>query len=237
MLIGNKFLFLKIPRTGTTSFENSCFLANIEVKYPTERLLSHKIAATGNAPKRHSHEPVSIIREVFGNDYPIVAVKRDDLDRFISAWKYSIKELEKTDPQAASILSEVSNTLFIKTWVETIGYSSLLSELEALEEFLTRLVGRPVPPVKHNLNYYFILATTISGPSRWHENDPNIIYFNFTNLTELEKYVKETVNPSFEFIMSNHSRNQRSNLKPTDELREFYYKWVDPSYKVISTLL
>ena len=53
----------------------------------------------------------------------------------------------------------------------------------------------------------------------------------------VEKYVKETVSPSFEFIMSNHTRNQRSNLKPTDELREFYYKWVDPSYKVISTLI
>lgn len=234
MLVGNKFLFLKIPRTGTTSFERSCFLANIEVKYPTNEILSQKRAAAGEISLRHSHETVNKIRKVFGNDYPIVAVKRDDLDRFISAWKFSIKELEGIDPQAASILSEVSNTLFIESWVEEIGYSSQLNEPEALERFITRLVGRPV---KYSLNYYFILATTMSGPSRWHQNDPGIIYFDFNNLAELEKYVKKTVDPSFELIISNHTRNQSTKLTRSEDLREFYNTWVDPVYKNVTTLI
>jgi hypothetical protein len=234
MLVGNKFLFLKIPRTGTTSFERSCFLANIEVKYPTSEILSQKRATLGQPSIRHSHEPVKKIREVFGHDYPIIAVKRDNLDRFISAWKFSIKELEGVDPQAASILSEVSNTLFIETWVDTIGYSSQLNEPEALERFITRLVGRPIT---YSLNFYFILSSTMSGPSRWHQNDPSILYFDFNNLAGLEKYVKETIDPSFELIISNHTRNQRTKLTPSEDLQNFYDRWVDPVYKSKPTLL
>jgi hypothetical protein len=234
MLVGNKFLYLKIPRTGTTSFERSCFLSNIEVKYPTSEILSQKRATLGQPSIRHSHEPLWKIREVFGYDYPVVAVKRENLDRFISAWKFSIKELEGVDQEAASILSEVGNSTFIETWIETIGYSSQLNEPENLERFITQLVGRPV---KYTLNFYSILSSTMSGPSRWHENDPNILYFDFSNLAGLEKYVKETVDPSFELIISNHTRNQRSKLTPSEDLKEFYNKWVDPIYKSKSTLI
>jgi hypothetical protein len=234
MLVGNKFLFLKIPRTATTSFERSCFLANIEVKYPTSEILSQKRASLGQPSIRHSHEPVWKIREVFGQTYPIVAVRRDDLDRFISAWKFAIKDLEGVDEEAASILSEVGNSTFIEAWIETIGYSSYLDEPENLEKFIKRLVGRPI---KYSINFYFIISSTMSGPSRWHENDPSILYFDFSNLAGLEKYVKDTVDPSFQLIISNHTRSQRSNLTPSEDLREFYDKWVEPPYKSKITLI
>jgi len=234
MLVGNKFLFLKIPRTGTTSFERSCFLANIEVKYPTEQLLTHKRAATGNSPLRHSHEPVNLIREVFGYDYPIVAIKRDELDRFISAWKYCIKNLEDVDFEAAQILKQVDNKTFIEAWIEILGYSAQLNEVEKITAFVTYLVGRSIP---FNLNFYSIFSQTLSGPSRWHENNSDILYFDFKNLRSLEKYVKETVSNSFELIISNHTRLQKVNLEPTDDLREFYFKWIDPVYKNTTTLI
>lgn len=234
MLVGNKFLFLKIPRTATTAFERSCFLANIEVKYPTSEILSQKRAALGQPSIRHSHEPVSKMREVFGNDFPIVAVRRDNLQRFISAWKFCIKELESIDPEAASILSGIDNTTFIQAWIAIIGYSAELNEPEKLENFITYLVGRPI---KYSLNFYFIFSATMSAPSRWHENDPNIIYFDFNEIGELEKYVKQTVDPSFELIISNHTRNQKTKLTPTEDLNEFYYKWVEPVYKTKNTLI
>jgi hypothetical protein len=234
MLVGNKFLFLKIPRTGTTSFERSCFLANLEVKYPTDQLLTHKRAATGNSPLRHSHEPVSLIREVFGYDYPIVAIKRDELDRFISAWKYCIKNLEDVDFEAAQILKQVDNKTFIEAWIEILGYSAQLNEVEKITAFVTYLVGRSIP---FNLNFYSIFSQTLSGPSRWHENNPDILYFDFKNLGSLEKYVKENVDISYELIISNHTKTQKTNLKPTDELKEFYCKWVDPIYKSNNTLI
>lgn len=234
MLIENKFLFLKIPRTGTTSFERSCFLAKLEVKYPTEQLLTHKRAATGNSPLRHSHEPVSQIREVFGYDYPIIAVKRDKLDRFISAWKYCIKELEKVDQEAAQILSQVDNKSFIEAWIEIIGYSAEVSEVEKITTFINYLVGRPIP---FNLNFYSIFSQTLSGPSRWHENDPSIIYFDFNNLDKLEEYVKETVDSSFELIISNHTKDQKTKLTPSEDLIKFYDRWVDPVYKNTITVI
>jgi hypothetical protein len=234
MLVGNKFLFLKIPRTATTAFERSCFLANIEVKYPTDKILSQKRAANGQESLRHSHETVSKLREVFGDSYPVVAVRRDDLERFISAWKFFIRELETVDMKAASILREVDNTAFIQAWIKELGYSAELVELEKLTSFTTSLIGYPV---KYSANLFYILSATMSGPSRWHQNDLNIKYFDFKNLSELEKYVKETVDPSFEFIISNHTKFQTTKLTPTDDLKEFYYTWVEPGYKKNITLI
>ena len=234
MLVGNKFLFLKIPRTGTTSFERSCFLANLEVKYPTDQLLTHKRAATGESPLRHTHEPVSLIREVFGYDYPIIAVKRDELDRFISAWKYCIKHLQAIDYEAAQILKQVDNRTFIEAWIEVLGYSAQVNESEKITTFITQLIGRSIPL---NLYFYSVFSQTLSGPSRWHENNSDILYFDFKNLGSLEKYVKETVDISYELIISNHTKTEKTNLKPTDELKEFYCKWVDPVYKKSSTLI
>ena len=234
MLVGNKFLFLKIPRTATISFERSCFLANLEVKYPTAQLLTHKRAATGESPLRHSHESVSLIREVFGYDYPIIAVKRDELDRFISAWKYCIKHLQAIDYEAAQILKQVDNKTFIEAWIELLGYSAQVNESEKITTFITHLTGRPVPL---NLNFYTIFSQTLSGPSRWHENNSDILYFDFKNLGSLEKYVKETVDTSYELIISNHTKTEKTNLKPTEELKEFYCKWVEPVYKKSSTLI
>jgi len=183
---------------------------------------------------RHSHEPVSVIREVFGHSYPIVAVKRDDLSRFISAWKYCIKNLQDVDPEAAQLLTEVDNKTFIEAWINILGYSAQLNEVEKITAFVTHLVGRPIP---FHLNFYSIFSQTLSGPSRWHEHNPDIIYFDFNKLESLERYVKETLDNSFELIISNHTKAQVCNLTPTDELKEFYLKWVDPKYKESITLI
>lgn len=234
MLVGDKFLFLKIPRTGTTSFERSCFLANIDLKFPTDEILSKKKAAIGEVPLRHSHETVSTIRKVFGNNYPIIAVKRDEIDRFVSGWKYCIKELKKFDKEAAFSLSQVDNKTFIYNWISILGYSADLSKIEDLTAFIATLVGRPI---KYDVNFYIIFSSVMAGISRWHEDDPNIIYFDFKNLRELEKYVKQTVDSSFELIVTNHTKDQTVALEPTDDLKEFYYKWVDPKYKEGVTLI
>lgn len=234
MLVGNKFLFLKIPRTGTTSFERSCFLANIDLKFPTDEILSKKKAAIGEVPLRHSHETVSNIRKTFGDIYPIVAVKRDEIDRFISGWKYCIKELKKFDKEAATILSQIDNKTFIDNWISILGYSADLSKIEALTTFITTLVGRRID---YNVNFYIIFSSVMAGISRWHEDDPNIIYFDFKNLRELEKYVKDTVDSSFELIVSNHTKDLTVALEPTEDLKEFYYKWVDPKHKQGITLI
>ncbi len=77
----------------------------------------------------------------------------------------------------------------------------------------------------------------MSGPSRWHENDSSILYFDFNNLAGLEKYVKETVDPSFELLITNHTRSQKTNLTPSEDLQEFYDKWIDPVYKNKTTLI
>jgi hypothetical protein len=44
MLVDNKFLFLKIPRTATVAFERSCFSAGLSITYPADNVLAQKQA-------------------------------------------------------------------------------------------------------------------------------------------------------------------------------------------------
>ncbi len=234
MLIGNKFLFLKIPRTATVAFERSCFLANIPVEYPSLDILAQKRVKTGQESLRHYHEPLSKLREVFGETYPVIAIKRDDLDRFISAWKYTILELSYTDKNSANILKAVTTTEFIETWKNIIGYSANLKDIKIVERFFEVLIGKSLGTYR---NFCMMFATIMTGPSRWHQNNQDIIYFDFKNLPLLEQYIQKEIEPSFEFIITNDTRGIKVNLEPTRELEDFYTTWIEPVYKNTNTLI
>lgn len=234
MLVDNKFLFLKIPRTATVAFERSCFLAGLSISYPSDDVLAQRQANKGLEPRRHSHERISKLREHFGNNYPVIAIDRDPLDRFLSAWKYVIKYTSEYNPSASNLLAQVDTTSFIDTWQSEIGYSSNLQDIDKCSNFFSKLVEGGLPYAK---NTYMIFTSVMAGPSRWHENDPGITYFKMKDIPTLEQYVRDVTGKSFEFITTNHTKTTKTNLIVDDKLKEFYFKFIEPSYKSTNTLI
>jgi len=234
MLVDNKFLFLKIPRTATVAYERSCFLAGLSISYPADNILAQKQADKGVEPRRHGHQPVSKLREYFGIEYPIVAIKRDPLDRFLSAWKYTIKYISEYNTEVSKALESINSSQFTDAWQSEIGYSANLQDIDRCSNFFNKLIKGGVP---YNKNTYMIFTSVMTSPVRWHENDPKITYFGMRELDKLEQYTRDVTGKPFEFIITNHTKNIKTSLKIDDTLEDFYYTLVEPSIKNKHTLL
>jgi len=234
MLVDNKFLFLKIPRTATVAFERSCFLAGLSIKYPSDDILAQRQADKGIEPRRHAHQTISKLREYFGYDYPVIAIEREPLERFLSAWKYVIKFVSEQHPEISKVLAQVSTEAFIDAWQSEIGYSSNLQDIEKCSNFFKRLVKGGLP---YNKNTYMIFTSVMTGPSRWHENDNSILYFNIKDNVALEQYVRSITGKPFEFIITNHTKTIDTNLCIDSTLEDFYFTLIEPPYKKVNTLI
>lgn len=234
MLVDNKFLFLKIPRTATVAFERSCFLAGLSIKYPSDNILAQRQADLGLEPRRHAHERISKLREYFGYDYPVIAIERDPLERFLSAWKYVIKYISEYSPKTSEALAKVDRNTFINAWQSEIGFSSNLQDINNCANFFKKIIPGGVP---YNKNTYMIFTSVMTGPSRWHENDTSIQYFNMKELSVLEDYVRKVTGKPFEFIMTNHTKTIDTALAIDSHLEDFYYKLIEPPFKIANTLI
>ena len=103
MLIENKFIYISLPRRGSTSFHYSCLLYNFDVKSTESswEIENSKIDFTSIDDSdimnyiAHGHEPLKELQRKFGNEYPIIAVNRDRHDGFYSLLKHIIFDLNR----------------------------------------------------------------------------------------------------------------------------------------------
>ena len=234
MLVDNKFLFLKIPRTATVAFERSCFLAGLSINYPADNILAQRQADKGLEPRRHAHQTISKLREHFGYNYPVIAIERSPLERFLSAWKYVIKFVSEEHPEAAKALSKVDNKSFIDAWQTEIGYNFNLQDIDKCSNFFKKVIKGGIP---YSKNTYMIFTSVMTSPVRWHENDPTILYFSIKDNLKLEQYVRDLTGKPFEFIITNHTKTINTNLYIDSVLEDFYFTLVEPSLKDNRTLI
>ncbi len=82
-----------------------------------------------------------------------------------------------------------------------------------------------------------IFTSVMTSPTRWHENDPSILYFNMRDLSKLEQYTRDVTGKPFEFIITNHTKTVRTGLEVNDSLTEFYFSLIEPSLKNNNTLI
>ena len=101
MLIEDKFIYVSLPRRGSTSFHYSCILHNLEVQTINDyNSINSKIDFTSINDSdimnyiAHGHEPLNELQKKFGNHYAIIAVNRDRYEVFYSLLKHSIFDLK-----------------------------------------------------------------------------------------------------------------------------------------------
>jgi hypothetical protein len=82
-----------------------------------------------------------------------------------------------------------------------------------------------------------LFTSVMTGPSRWHENDSSIKYFDIKYTPSLENYVRELTGKPFELIVTNHTKTTNTNLVVDKELEEFYFRSIEPPIKNTTSLI
>lgn len=236
MLIDNKFIYLSLPRCASTAFHYSCIVENINVQtYNGDWELANNDIDFNLIDKGdlmnyiyHGHESIMDLQSKFGNQYPIIAVKRDRHERFFSLYKHILFDLQRlgfqefydvfskltldelffftkdnisTKKQRWDVISEYLIQLGLIDKKIDVSVTSKFKKSEE-EYFKTNTKGYAV-------NMIDILLTPIS---HWTNNNPNIIWFNFNQMNMLENWVSNKLNKPFKLHSVNSSKHMKCNL-------------------------
>jgi hypothetical protein len=212
MLVDNKFISLMIPRCATTSFLHTCQINKIQTE--DVRVYGYTNLYDAEIGGRHFHESIQTLQEKFGYDYPVIGVKRDKISSFISLWKQTLKtfhadneidlynKLIKLSHEDILFFNENDYNLIIPDDVIECGMEFCKrNDIEIKAEYLGK----------------FLL---LYKPKEWyHRNNPNIIWFDFDKLNELEEWVSNQLNKEFKLVNINTSSHFDCNLINDDAFK------------------
>jgi hypothetical protein len=218
MLIEDKFIFLNIPRCASTSFHISCINSGFDVKYYTNDEIFRKVKKFDENDHIHTHESINELEAKFGDKYPIISIRRQKYERFFSMWKHVIGEaLRYGDKKSANV--------FTKLKVNDILYydSDDVIDSKNRHNFIMKfLLKNGLSVVEVDQRILTMLNVLITPTSHYHNNRSDIIWFNFQDLNNLEKWVQELVGKPFNLQNVNSSKNIDCAIKINEDLIREY---------------
>jgi hypothetical protein len=241
MLVDNKFIYLNLPRCASTSFHIACLKYGLEIKYFDD------IIHTLNPPKisidadneviadnlTHSHERIQNLKKKFGNDLPVIAVRRNSYERYISLWKHIIDELYR--------VNEIETfNIFKSLTIDDLMYykeSDLVSneaKYSWIKDFFKKSGVIKTGPYVTAMIYMMITPL-----SHYHNHDKSIKWFEIGKLNELEKWVSDILMIDFKLESVNSSQHFECSIFNDEHFRERYdsiYSNYDAP-KMIKTLI
>lgn len=229
MLVNNEFLFVSLPRCASTSFTHTCIKLGLTIKHFDSTFDNVTISNLV-----HPHERLVNLQKKFGNHHPIIAIKRNRHERFLSFWKQIIKIMEGRNTLISNHLKKltVDDILFYNT--SDIGTENNKSNL--IEKFLLQN-----DLLKYNPIYLIELLSILYNPlSFWHDNNNGIIWFDINKTEELNEWVSIKIGKPFELNKINSSDKVESNLIYDEHFIKKYnniYDYYDINYKKNNTLI
>ena len=242
MLVDKKFIFISLPRCASTSFMITCLKNNIPVEHLNsnhdnqlvnidewEKMSNEELADS----LIHAHEPLCMLQDKFGTKNPIISIRRNKYDRFLSLWKHIIDELHRIKKiEIADIFSKLTtNDIFDNITPNDIYNSE--NRYKIIEDFLTKLeISQEESYTKNMLDILFTPVVELTN------DNPNIIWFDIDNLGELENWVSKKLNRDFKMEKINSSKHFNSVIENDQYFKQKYdnlYKQFDQR-KVNKTL-
>lgn len=253
MLVDNKFIYISLPRTASTAFYYTCLINNIDVKHTTSEWSSYNSTIDfKNVEKSnlmssilHGHERLVDLKNIFGNDYPVISVKRNRHERFYSLFRHALFDLNRYG--ADNIYEHFKNMTNLDElfFYKTEHLISQKSRWDCISEYLIsnsliknkpNLLGKIRTLDMYSINILDILLTPTIF---WHGNDKNIIWFDFDELYEMENWVSETLQKEFKIEHVNSSKHIKCNLSLDSNFIERYnsiYDYYD-NQKINNTII
>jgi hypothetical protein len=217
MLVDNNFIFLNLPRCASSSFQNTCLYYNLPLDFYDDSV-SKIIKSKQENDIAHYHESLILLQTKFGKDYPVISVKRDPKECFISMWKHIINFLYKNGLKNEA---EQFTNLKINDILTYSSHDTMTPENRSkyIYEFLKKTgITRNMV----NENFLSLLNTLLIPVSNFHNDNQSIIWFKFNELHKLEDWVSNRLNIDFKLQHLNSSNHLECELKNDENFRKVY---------------
>ena len=219
MLVDNKFLYMSLPRCGSTSFHYSCIVNGLNINSLDTRADFDNSKIDFNSIDesdimnfiKHEHSPLSELQNKFGYDLPIIAVNRNKYERFYSLYKHIIFDLERIGTKDLSY--KFSNfTLDELFFFNTNDIMTRQSRHHIINKHLFNIM----PELEYDESYRYInniIDILLTPISHWHIHHKNIIWFNIDEMHKLEEWVSDITNIEFKLKHVNSSSFIETDIK------------------------
>lgn len=233
MLIDNKFIYLSLPRCASTAFHISCIKSGLSIKnansiYDTH--ITEDLKSMDNMELvykiKHVHEQIVYIKGEFGYDYPIISVKRNKYERFVSYFNHVIGELYRIgEIELYNIFKNIDTKYLMSFEKENVA------DKKSIEGYIFKfLCGLGIDEYNSKLNNLFI---PIFAPlSFYHSNHKDILWFEFDKLYELEQWVSDKCGINFILENFGSSKEYRSKVIVDD----YFIKKYDSIYSTYENI-
>lgn len=228
MLVENKFIFLLLPRCASYSFHITCLQNKFDLKFfNTPALINgdekFKTMDVNQLVYEipHMHERIVDLQNKFGDNYPVIGIKRNKYERFISIYKKMISEFTRMgelDVAKKFASFSIDDVLFFKKEmllhenIETLIFEFIKKFNIKLKNIEWEQSGTPAS----------IIKSVYAPLSLFHNHNPNIIWFDINNMVELENWVSDITNTKFKMIRVNDCGETNCNLVLNDEFKKKY---------------
>lgn len=254
MLVDNKFIYLSLPRCASTAFHYSCLMNNIEVKTTNNMWEASNANIDYKSIEKvdimnhifHGHEDINILQSKFGIDKPVIAVRRERCERFYSLYKHILSDFKRLGYlDFYDVFSKLTiDELFFFTKYDLINKKT---RWDAISDYLIylKLIKRRVDInlssatkyEEQHKNWYAvnIIDILLTPISFWTNHNPNIIWFDFYKLNELNNWVSNIIERPFEIQKVNSSKHIECDIVLDDVFIKKYntiYDYYDlPKFK------
>lgn len=250
MLVEDKFLFLSLPRRASTAFMTTCIFNRLKIEcVDSERTNQINILYEDDVYDIHivrkkilnQHIPCHILFEKFSDNYPLIAIKRNPYEKFISHYNHCLDALY--DFREFKVLEKIQNLDIEKILFFNRDRVSRNEEnLKLLAKEFAEINGiYELFEKKYNRLEWLKVLRTIYVPDYFYTGyNSNIIWFDFKKLYELEEWVSDIIKKDFKLMKVNESKKEiSSNLKMDNKFikkyDELYGEFDNP--KTIKTLI
>jgi hypothetical protein len=223
MLIENKFVFVAIPKCATMSFEDACLKNNFTIDYSPYELFNRGML-NGIKPTSHVHVPIIKLREIHKHNYPFVTIVREEIGRFVSAWKHILKIIKHIDVEFYDVLKNVGNDEFCYHFGN--HFKNLKLTKESVVQFLNQFSNK-----KNHEKYVIDIFISVFTPMvEWTNNDTTLIKFSFEDeIPQFERWVSEKCGVDFKLSYINDTNGIETKLVKDDFLINFYQTILNPT--------
>ena len=236
MLIDNKFLYISLPRCGSTSFHYSCILNGLSINNLDSSIDFSNSKKDFNFIDEssimniieHGHTSLIELQKKFGYDLPIIAVRRNKYERFYSLYKHIIFELDRIGVSDLS-LKFANFNLNDAFFFDKFDMMTRESRYHCISNYILHISPELV---YHELYQYIvnIIDILLTPISHWHHHNKDINWFDINETKKLEEWVSNITNTEFKLRHVNSSSFIQTNFKFDDAFIEKYdsvYEYYD----------
>lgn len=238
MLVDNKFLYISLPRCGSTSFHYSCILNGLTLKNLNPQWNNHNNSIDFHNIDEleimnfiiHGHESLCDLKREFGFKLPVISIYRDRHDSFFSLYKHIIYDTNRIGwHDFSNWMSNVElEELF---FFESKDLSSsekrwnVINQFLIKKKFIKEYVNKPTKISVHLSSECLlinILDILITPKSVWHNNDKDIIWFNINEMDKLENWVSNITEKEFKLKHVNSHSHIKTKIELNDNFKNKY---------------